>query len=554
MGRQLDLERLALGRSAFQDLPADGEASNLVLHNAIDSSETDQPDGETYKQQYDSKGRPINPATEERNQTMRNAQNAALALVGVVERKETSDRDLEALQKARYRVLKAEHETGEYVDVVATVLSLALTWWPDILTARIEAGLYAGSMSFTDIVMQDLALAQYSGGQDLIDTVFAGLPLYVLCLILRNTLREIMRGGIGRLQGWLDKRLRHGSSQRVNHALKSAFGIIVVAIDITLLPLQFYADTQKLGLAPPRPLLPNLGILLPGNPNSVHSFIWTSNASMPAVAILSSPAVLLLLQNFMRSGQDESDQQEGILFSTKLSALDCPPINQPALTAAHWGIHLGPINKLFHQGYLIRSRILEWFGWDLEYIDANPRYGKEYENNHVPWPVSAYDKDQSTMSSESDASRRYYRSTMLSQLPAQYLADRMDELFTRLLLLPWEITVRRRVAASMLSSPLQQTSRSVPLAQNIFSPIGSGPVGLLQSSGLSFVVWQEIGSYISKLGLSLALNCFTEVGIFFVIYRLARWQGIRNFGWNDSEKPGTRRMGMNIHDTAQLDP
>jgi trimethylamine:corrinoid methyltransferase-like protein len=89
MGRQQYLERLALGRSPFQSGPATTNRGNTESQRQ-QSTETPNDTGASL-QQYDSKGRPTNPATEAQNAKLRHASNEVLALVGVVERKDSAD-------------------------------------------------------------------------------------------------------------------------------------------------------------------------------------------------------------------------------------------------------------------------------------------------------------------------------------------------------------------------------------------------------------------------------------------------------------------------------
>ena len=301
MGRQLDLERLALGRSAFQDVQIDEDGPSQGLHPGVETAGSDESNGQVYKQQYDSKGRPINPSTEERNESMRDAMNACLALVGVVERKDISDQEYQEKQKARELLLIAENQRGQDLDIVPSLLSLVLTWWPDTITARIQAGLYNGSNSFADIVTQGLTNVHARGYGDLVDTFFAGLPLSILYTILRSTFRAFMRERIGRLQVYLDAKSQRRRSQRATRMLTVTFRIVELSIDAILLPLQYYAITQKLGLAPSRPLLPATSLLLPWHSSSLHSVMWQSSVGNRILRHLCSPAILLLLRNFLRT-------------------------------------------------------------------------------------------------------------------------------------------------------------------------------------------------------------------------------------------------------------
>ena len=92
MGRQQYLERLALGRSPFQSGPATTNHANTQSQRqpaeAVNSTGAST-------QQYDSKGRPTNPATEAQNAKLRHASNEVLALVGVVERKDSADAQIQ---------------------------------------------------------------------------------------------------------------------------------------------------------------------------------------------------------------------------------------------------------------------------------------------------------------------------------------------------------------------------------------------------------------------------------------------------------------------------
>lgn len=552
MGRQQDLERLALGRSAFQDVDTEGEASDQGFDHAAGSAGNGQLDGDSYKQQYDNKGRPINPATEERNQSMRNAQNAVLALVGVVESKEASDHQLEkqclSKQEAREKVLKAEQARGNGLGLITSLFHVATTWWPETLTSRIQAGVYAGSMSFTDIVLRDLTAAQYCGSRGLFDTFFAGAPVTIFYGILKLSLRWTTVQGFGRLQKWLNKRLQASTFDRVNRALLVTCVLSIGAIDAALLPMQYYATAQKLGLAPSRPLLLEWKDVLPWNTYSMHTFIWKSAIDLPFLGMLCSPALLVWLQNVLMPSQ------ESVVIVNKFSMLEYLLRNEPYSNISRPSVKQRPFGRLLCHGNLLRVRVLKWFGWNLKHIDKRPRAAKEYENNYIPRPASAsnHDPEQSSISNGDDELQHVHRSTSLSHLPAQYLADLMDELYTRLLMMPLDSLVLRIIALSFLASTLPKTPQAISAAPRVYAPFGGGPLGLFRAHGFSTGTWHEVGSYMSKLGLSLALHCSVEVGVFFTVYKLTRWQGIRNFDWDCSRTSNTGRIERGVDGSAEL--
>ncbi|KAK0902387.1 hypothetical protein LTR57_019682 [Friedmanniomyces endolithicus] len=118
MGRQQYLTRLALGRSPFLEATNEQHADVKVDQDGHDASKTEEPAYRGYTQQYNSKGRPINPTTEARNAEMRRAQNSVLALVGVVESREHSQRESEVeLRRANEELREAEDGTGFLLEI-----------------------------------------------------------------------------------------------------------------------------------------------------------------------------------------------------------------------------------------------------------------------------------------------------------------------------------------------------------------------------------------------------------------------------------------------------
>ena len=139
MGRQQYLTRLALGRSAFQDQD-DADLLTPRLADGDDPLSSTDVGNDRYIQQFDTKGRPINPTTEYRNAEMRRAQNSILALVGVVEERERREQSDELkfrhIRKARQATLKDENEVGYHMTVLPVLVGLPLEWGIDCLLKR----------------------------------------------------------------------------------------------------------------------------------------------------------------------------------------------------------------------------------------------------------------------------------------------------------------------------------------------------------------------------------------------------------------------------------
>lgn len=521
MGRQQDLERLALGRSAFQGpIANDAALTHYPQDNAVPQV-NNQLDETIYKQQYDDKGRPINPSTEATNQAMRHAQNAVIALTGAVESREASSRDEHKQRQInRIKTLESEDERGDDLTLLSAFLRVLLTRWPESLIARMQAGAYNDSSTFADIVLRDLIEARNGGFLQCLNIFLGGLPLSICYHFLKSLLVKAVRHPIGRLQSLIDRRLPSKHSRRASNALLFFFEGLVVAIEVALLPLPYYVTAQKLNLAPSWPPLPDKSILLPWSSSSLHSLIWKPFANISRFSILFSPAAMLLLQNILRDRRDA----EGTHMD-QLIAYDEPPINESAADA-HRETNRGLFGGIMSVGYGLRKNVLKWMGWTVEYIVPEPQPSGVHQNSHVPEPPVS---DQSGWSQYSDIGV-ICRSTSLSQLSVQYLADRVDDMYLRLLKLPWQSCLLRAISQTFLDSTLTRTPFAMTMTPHVFSPLRGGLLGVVRGN----IVWSDAISYASTLSLGVALHCSVDLGIFFVMYWVTRWQGVRNFHWGQA--------------------
>ena len=147
MGRLEHLERLALGRSAYQSQPPDNDEDIASTQGLPTSGNGLIQATQPRIQQYDSKGRPMNSEADVQNARLRHASNEVLALVGVVERKVQTDaklhRTINLERIKRHRMHTREDERGnEWSGLIEVVAWFAL-WWPTALVRRIQIGLYS---------------------------------------------------------------------------------------------------------------------------------------------------------------------------------------------------------------------------------------------------------------------------------------------------------------------------------------------------------------------------------------------------------------------------
>ena len=554
MGRRLYLERLALGRSAFEDPVLEPSITSQEASEDSTAVASSQQNDEDYQQQYDNKGRPIKLSTEEINRSMRNAQNAVLALVGVVESKDDSDsrakEKYRLLHESREAILAAEQERGEEVEALTGLIHRISTWWPETLTSRIQAGLYSTTLSFTHVVRQELGAAKLGGYRGLLAVAFPGAPTYLAYTVTKTLLCGSVAEGMGLLQEKLGRRFsRHKMRLRVHTIINVACDILFLTIDVALLPLQYHAEVQALGLAPAWPLLPSWRVFLPPGISPAQSFLWSSPFRVPVLGRLCSPAIMLLLLNYLK--RDMGDEKP---IASQFTSFRYPTFNARPNTAPR--ICRDQLGAVLYHCYALRRGLLRWFGWKLEYVTPVTRPDKGYENNYLfeQGLATWNDNEPHSDNDEHEHLPHFHRSTALAHGPVMYLAQRIDNCFVKLLMLPLESLAMKAVTHSYLASTLPKTALAITATSHYYSPFGRGLVGSIRSLVYSSDAWKRTFNYLSKLGLSLSLQCATEIGVFFALYTFTRWQGVRNYNYGNAMPRNVGQMGTIIYRTPNERP
>lgn len=541
MGRQQYLERLALGRSPFQPRTEDIQQSATQNANqpAPTSPTLDSNSDRIPEHAFTAKGRPINNQTEARNAAQRNAQNAVLELVGVVESKDASDRREEErnrhLRKHWEALLEAENERGDDLNMGAEYAHRLLTWWPEALMARVMAGVYADWTrypTFADVIESELSMLRERGLRGVLNVFLPGFLPHGICTLADALICGVLVEGIGRLQTYVGKssnKRRKTRSKWLRAAAMVVSEVLCAAVGATLMPLEYHGESQRLGLSPASPILPHWRAFPPRASMSYHQYLWTPTPGLVRFPWLGSPGVWLILQRSLTRYQDEQTPILG-----QFTMWEYPPINKPLAWVSKPKAKRDPFAWLLYQGYLVRRRIMKALGWDLELVHKFPE--NPYQNNQLPCPPSRVHAEDSPISSDDDEERNEkYRSTALSMQTAKYLSERIDTFFQRLVQLPFEALVIRTVTQSYLRTSLPKTGLALTAASTTYLPFRGGPFASIVTHGSNSSSWGALGGYLSKLGLSLALYVSTEAVMFFIIYRTHRRQGIRNFGWGSEE-------------------
>jgi len=527
MGRQDYLIRLALGRSAFQELDDGEDMPELGPEDAVPAL----VDGTTlagqhggYKQQYDSKGRPINLATEARNAEMRRAQNSVLALVGVVEKRERVEQHNEMkfrhIGEARQAVLEKEHERGEKLDSVLDLGASLCVWWADCIFHRCVLGLYDTRTPFTEILLSEWQSLRYGGLKGVYSTLFPGAVALLTHLAARACLHTVIEEGINRLsvQTWMISR-RRKTQARINIAMRCVTAGLWLVCDMAVLPLLYYGGAQQLGLAPAIPLLPPLKFLLPWqHPDSFHHFGWAPFIGLPLLRSLCSPAALLLTEQAPDYITYEEEPQSRLLTSFQYPPLELTSVELDQPTPL-WD----PLSWILHYTYSLRVGVLQWCGWNM----TPPTYRKN---------TPGYEKDSTlTLDDDGKIVARTHRSTTMARLPAQVLASHLDGLLEKLVILPfWCLTARAIAMSYMHSSTLPKTLQGLQAAPMLRAPFD----GWLVNSFRSPASATEFAYYASKVGLSLALRVSIGAVISIVVTKMVCRIGERDFDWGSRGRIG----------------
>ena len=515
MGRAQYLERLALGRSAFQP----GTEKNGA-HPVESLSTSAGPPGtsestRSYTQQYDNKGRPENLVADAQNARLRHASNEVLALVGVVERKDSADarmQEVTHLRRAlREQSLIREDNRGNEWSAVVDVVSWFALWWPTALVRRMQIGLYSTSLPFMEILRCEASAMFGNGWRGLLLGLLPGTGIAIMHKVIWQVFALIAEESIGALQNQVVlSKMRRRKARIIIRSLAVFADICLIAIDLLLLPLETYALAQQLSIVPPTPWRPLLTTHLPYFFRAAYSTTFASPASF-----LTSAAPYLIGYSFLT--RDPSPEAPAF---NDLTSYRLPVVSERDYRRSYSysppSILSDPFAAVLHSTWTLRQRFMRFVGWNL-YEKAPPGALHGWETDeHYLIPYDSFDP-------KVDPKVVAHRSTALARLPATWLGMRVDMFIIRLLLLPVEGMVMRKVAQFYMSTGMQVTSGAASIGNLIPNMLGliTGKSGAKE--------WDLVLN--SQLGLSMALNLGVEAFFFGCVYALVRRQGISIFGW-----------------------
>ena len=172
-----------------------------------------------------------------------------------------------------------------------------------------------------------------------------------------------------------------------------------------------------------------------------------------------------------------------------------------------------------HQTWVLRQRFLQLVGWHV-HEENRPGSTNGWETD-VSYQFSAKTDDFVQMKVLS------HRSISLARLPATWLGLRIDMFAVRVMLLPLESMVMRKVLRFYQSSGMPVTATA--LCAGVGGVIPGAWAVLAGRAGDHG--WSAVLGRISHIGLSMALNLGVEAVLFGAACALIKRQGIRSFGW-----------------------
>lgn len=537
MGRQQYVTRLALGRSAFEDVDAQTGSP----------PRTESTASAAYVQQYDSRGRPTNPTTDNLNAELRKAQNDVLAVVGVVERKDVSNKIKETKQRIvnerRRILLLEEQDQGEMLGFVLLLTLKLLQTWSESFVQRIQIGYYHEARSMADILFDEGSSMLKGGVRASLARLFPGTGRLLVSGLVRVPLVAIAEQIVGRIHHRAAlSTVNRRAAYKLHRTMKFVFEILLLTIDAALLPMKLHTTAQFLGIAPALPLFPPVVAFLPWHGSSYHHFAWSPLLVYPFLGRLTSAGVFTLLEKVMEYdvGEAEHGTDSPPVFSL-FTNYRFDPINPSRLhhmrnrpSGSFWS---DPFGCILCCAYTWRSGVLEWCGWRIA-NDAPSRHLDEssaLEGNVLLDEAGDRPETQppgSADTNEDTRERPTYRATELAHLPARTLARAVDDIFGRLLTLPFDSLMLRVIAASYLASTAtMKTASAVADASHFYAPFGGGPFGQLLGSPGSTSLWTSAGRYLSRLGLAFALHGIVNTALFFGTWTITRHIGIAHFDW-----------------------
>ncbi|KAK6435589.1 hypothetical protein LTR95_008219 [Oleoguttula sp. CCFEE 5521] len=490
MGRQQYLERLVYGRSAFEELRTE-DLTQFLERTADENDET--------AQQYDAKGRPTNPRSEQFDTELRHAQNEVLALVGAIERRneaeaERAEHRANARRDILEHALESEHEYGGQLLIWADLCNCTILWCSDVLLARVLAGTHPPRTGYWQVLAVELAQARGIAWYASMLRLAQGLTIMQARISLENLCMLLISPVVGRVLTHIGTRADHSRRRATQTATMMLNIVLRSVLDLLLLPVATYGCAVVLGLAPinflqPLPEMHTLALY-------THHVYDTSFASFTQA--FASPLIpFLCLDMFNRSGSASAEE----LWSKHVVAAEHRKPSFALHGSSALARHLISLLRLRSAAEI---KALHWVGWRPLTSTTVSMSTDHFQR------LTIHARNSCTDDKDDRTSR--HRVTRLALLPITWLGLQLGATLNKLLMLPLEALFLQRSAAMYVKSglPLSAAARHST----------SEPRGL-----------SSYCSYFSAVGLGMVTRVIVQGAVFGMLWAVVRWQGVRSYGW-----------------------
>ncbi|KAK5109749.1 hypothetical protein LTR62_006589 [Meristemomyces frigidus] len=479
---------MALGRSPYQDIDGGLHGVGAEASLTSDSCATHGTGSPESAQQYDAKGRPTNPRTIAIDAEMRRAQNTILAIVGVVQFRDSSTREHGEVSnfqgQERADLHSSKDDVGESIDLLAGLIHGILIWWTECLVKRYQAGMLDVRMPFSVAVYSQLEPGKGQDWNLKYGLFLPGMVANIFHKGARSALHFATGLGIGLISEHIRSYdLRRRTQQRLQTTLFWVNIVFFCGCDALILPIEYYSVGQQLGVASAFPLVPSLESF-----SWLHARVWMPLIGVPVLRQMCSPATLLLGMNLLTTQYWKSTRLLG--YSTDKFQRESSEI--PSAGTAR----LDPLYSVFQSVRRARRFGIALLGWPATSKDNQPPNGSS-KLLHTEEANAVY--------------RAKHRRTSLERLPAQYLAVRVDGALVQFITLPLGTLVLNSVVASFryLGSPQTGDESLLTLPPAFLS---------LRETLLIAARWAN------KVALSIALQTAVDTTLSAGVYTILWWR------------------------------
>ncbi|KAJ5973585.1 hypothetical protein N7481_010795 [Penicillium waksmanii] len=285
MGRQAYLNRLALGRSPYEppETAAVDPSSPVrrVSHIHADS----------YMQQYDSRGHPVNPESKSLGRALRKAKNDILSTMGIV----VSGEDRSASspnEQQRINQITAENDFGLVITTADQLFVFFGSWWTSSLTGRIQTFRHYTHAALLDVIRSE------RGTTGILGFYFAGIPAWAVSSGLAIARDNPWKRTWTAIRDYVVSITGNGSLSLAVRAV-SIITYFIARSSLLVLSVEayMYSILQTLSIIPPKSI-PSLRLLIPfGEESLIRLPDLPTDLSAPAIAsfllrLLASPGAL----------------------------------------------------------------------------------------------------------------------------------------------------------------------------------------------------------------------------------------------------------------------